>query len=594
MKKVVSIVLMALLVPSLQAETNRTYIKVCPNPLGVLLAGCLLFCSIAMIASTEEVQVKHFEHWKSLPSWDLFRMTNRFLQTNRPDSALVCCIILSNRYDEKMKTEEKGICCGAMVMASNLYMNTFYDYNRAEQYILQAEKVATDHGYDMQLADIYEIEAGMYSYRTDLQNNFAFDPQAIEMRKKAFNQSIKSHVDHIVTLSFVNMAYVAMKFFRVEDIAKEIDIMNKKVFADTVPNAKYAKTLALGLQEYREKDYEKALMAFNELEAYADKAHQNAQKRFLSNAALFQYITYRTMNRDVEALGVLDRIEQMWQEEELSDVLVEIYQMKMDYFEDKGNTEKAREYELLYMRTKDQFIQKCNMVKSQEAKFLFQLHEMGEEVKDLTYQRKMRDIIIGGVLLLTLLIIGVLVMVWWDYRKTKERNLILYNKNVELMAIDEERRKQYEEAFRQQKETPATEKYKGSPMDEEAKNELLNRLYAIMETHKEAYEEGFSIDSLAVLAHANPNYVSQVINEKKGCNFNNFVNEYRIKEACRRMHNQKEYGHLTIEGIGQSLGFKSRANFASVFKTFTGLTPSAYLKMAREKSGENIYNEKNR
>ena len=41
-------------------------------------------------------------------------------------------------------------------MASNLYMNVYYDYNRAEQYILQAEKIASDHGYDMQLADIYE------------------------------------------------------------------------------------------------------------------------------------------------------------------------------------------------------------------------------------------------------------------------------------------------------------------------------------------------------------------------------------------------------------------------------------------------------
>ena len=539
---------------------------------------CMVAVAVMMAVGVwgQEVKVGNYDQWKGLPSWDLFHMTNRFMQTNKADSALVCCIILSNRYDEKMKTEEKGICCGAMVLASNLYMNTFYDYNRAEQYILQAEKVATDHGYDMQLADIYEIEAGMYSYRTDFQSNFAYNPQAIEMRKKAFNQSIKSHVDHTVNLSFINMAYVAMKFFRVEDIAKEIDIMNKKVFADTVPNAKYAKTLALGLQKYREKNYEEALMAFHEMEVYVDKANQNAQKRFLSNAALFQYITYRTMNRDAEALEVLDRIEQMWKDEELGDVLVEVYQMKLAYYQDKGNTEKVREYELLYMRAKDTFIQKCNMVKSQEAKFLFQLHEMGEEVKDLTRQRKVRDIVIGSIIFLTLFIICILLLLWRNYRKTMQRNRILYEQNLKLLALEEQRRLQESQA-----EPEKQKKYKSSPMDEEAKEQLLRNLDTIMENHNGIFEDGFTIDKLAALAEANANYVSQVINEKKGCNFNTFLNEYRIKEACRRMHNQKEYGHLTIEGIGQSVGFKSRANFASVFKTFTGLTPSAYLKMAR-------------
>lgn len=126
-------------------------------------------------------------------------------------------------------------------------------------------------------------------------------------------------------------------------------------------------------------------------------------------------------------------------------------------------------------------------------------------------------------------------------------------------------------------------------MDEETKDELQRRLIDIMDSDPSIYEEGFTLDSLAVLAQANPNYVSQVINEKCHCNFNTFLNEYRIKEACRRMHN-KEYRNLTIEGIGQSVGFKSRANFAATFKKFTGLTPTAYQKLAKEDNSTNAKN----
>lgn len=550
----------------------------------LLLLPCLLFCCLVSFASDKEVLVSKYAHWKEMPSWDLFHMTNRFLHTNKTDSALVCCTILANRYDKKMKTEEKGVCVGAMVMASNLYMNVYYDYNRAEQYILQAEKIASDHGYDMQLADIYEIEASMHSYRLDFQNNFAYDPKTIELHQKAFYQSKQSHVDHTVLISFFNMAYGVMKNFRLKDIEKELEVMKSTSFADTVPMIAYARVLTDGLLLYKEKDYAGALKQFKELEGLSDnKAHENSRKRFLSQTYVYEYVTLIEMQRFADALNILDELEKLWKDDEINDVLVEVYQMKQAFYQERGDQQKAREYELLYMRAKDAFIRKCNLVKSNEAKFLFQLHEIGEEVKDLNHQRKVREIIILGVALLTLLIIIALILVWHDNKKTQQRNRLLYKQNLELLALEKERKK-LEQQSRQEHE-----KYKNSPMDEETKDELQRRLIDIMDSDPSIYEEGFTLDSLAVLAQANPNYVSQVINEKCHCNFNTFLNEYRIKEACRRMHN-KEYRNLTIEGIGQSVGFKSRANFAATFKKFTGLTPTAYQKLAKEDNSTNAKN----
>ena len=140
-------------------------------------------------------------------------------------------------------------------------------------------------------------------------------------------------------------------------------------------------------------------------------------------------------------------------------------------------------------------------------------------------------------------------------------------------------------ALEQERDTQG-EKYKSSPMDEQAKEELLRHIHHAMESHDEIYDEGFSLDQLAGLIDANPNYVSQVINEKKGCNFKAFINNYKIKEACRRLSDPDNYGTYTIEAIGQSVGFGSRTNFYATFKKFTGMTPAAYQRIAQDKSSD--------
>jgi AraC-like DNA-binding protein len=43
--------------------------------------------------------------------------------------------------------------------------------------------------------------------------------------------------------------------------------------------------------------------------------------------------------------------------------------------------------------------------------------------------------------------------------------------------------------------------------------------------------------------------------------------------------------------MAQSIGFKSRSNFNKVFKNITGLTPTEYIKVAKEKKKVHPTNE---
>ncbi|MCD4795326.1 MAG: helix-turn-helix domain-containing protein [Bacteroidales bacterium] len=98
-----------------------------------------------------------------------------------------------------------------------------------------------------------------------------------------------------------------------------------------------------------------------------------------------------------------------------------------------------------------------------------------------------------------------------------------------------------------------------------------------MEEKKYFLNPKFTIEDCAKELHTNRKYISQVINESLEINFNNFVNEYRVKEVRKFLINP-EYNNYSLNGIASMAGFHSRATFNSAFKKFTGLTPSYFKK----------------
>ena len=114
-------------------------------------------------------------------------------------------------------------------------------------------------------------------------------------------------------------------------------------------------------------------------------------------------------------------------------------------------------------------------------------------------------------------------------------------------------------------------------------NELLADILNVMENSDAYCDPDFGIEKLAAMTNSNSRYVSQVINDVYGMNFRALVNDFRIKKAIIRMTDTENYGNFTIRAIAESVGYKSQANFINVFTKNTGLKPSTYLKLLKEK-----------
>lgn len=69
--------------------------------------------------------------------------------------------------------------------------------------------------------------------------------------------------------------------------------------------------------------------------------------------------------------------------------------------------------------------------------------------------------------------------------------------------------------------------------------------------------------------------LSRIINTGLKKSFNDFINEYRVREAGRKMKDPA-YDHLTLMGIAYESGFNSQSSFTRILKQLTGKSPTEY------------------
>ncbi|MDR2652532.1 MAG: helix-turn-helix domain-containing protein [Prevotellaceae bacterium] len=105
---------------------------------------------------------------------------------------------------------------------------------------------------------------------------------------------------------------------------------------------------------------------------------------------------------------------------------------------------------------------------------------------------------------------------------------------------------------------------------------IMKNIYRLFEKEKIYTDSDLSLPKLAErLNISHRNYVSEAINTICKCNFNTFVNDYRIKFAIKLLNNSK-YDKYSFEQIAEMAGFSNRQSFYTSFKNKTGLTPATF------------------
>ncbi len=522
-----------------------------------------------------ERNIRFYEKWEKQTSEQLLKKALEYMTSEEHlDSLLVTLNIVANRYYANPKDKQRqkeGVMAFSGLGLS--YIIFFNEYPKAYHNLLIAKKLATDGGFTTFLP---EIEMNIINIKQSLMallEEEDYSSDFIEQYKKVFRQAIEIEDYQNITIAIMNMAIVACESGSEDLVADEITAFENLVFPpqQQTPQYQYARIIINGIKAFAKKDYSTALGEFDKLmdmkvvNKTIDLAHQ-------FNYHIMRALVFKTLGEKDMIIKELDAMEKLGLESSMSELALNAFKYKYEYYKTTvPQKDSCAKYHLLFLESKDSMMNHRRLNSLRETELMFQLNVANEQMRTQTYEQRLQRHITVGTGIITLLLTVLLVILYHNYRNVSLKNRLLYQRNVELLQANNEK-----DNMRQ--------KYKSSSLTNTDKESMQQDIISVMENSDEIFQQDFSLTRLATILEADHHHVSQVINEQLNQNFASLLNQYRIIEACRRMNTPEIYGNLTIEGIANGVGFKSRPYFVKVFKELTGLTPSAYLKLAKEQN----------
>ncbi len=196
------------------------------------------------------------------------------------------------------------------------------------------------------------------------------------------------------------------------------------------------------------------------------------------------------------------------------------------------------------------------------------------------------------ILLISILILSIVTYGWYNYsvkkkhKKFKQIIAELENKQLQNINDPEPELNPLPDQPNESSDSKQTAKLQ---IPEETHQKILEDLRKFKESEM-FLQNNITLAYLASEINVNTKYLSYVLNNDIGKDFNKFINECRIQYIVDKLYNNEDYRRYKLSILAEECGFSSHSKFSSVFKSVTNLTPSAFIKFLNEE--ENIKLEK--
>lgn len=521
-----------------------------------------------------------YNAYKELPSEQLAGIGRRCLNRNETDTAMAVFTMLANRGDGNLKPEERQYISEAL---NSLGIISFMRGNYADAY---SKFYSSTEYIDSIHSPAYLNLAGIYWLYGDYAR--AYDALKTEIAKAMKGGNIIHAGIAVVNLANVFPARNLPE--KREEIKEMLRTYLAKVAGTRCDSSKaseirYQSLMARALLNSLDGQHGKAAEIYREAVSNVGDMLIPDRERF--SVILLRGNEFRYMGMPDSALACYHQAENIAAGGKYRELSMEVYKEMSATYAALGNDELALEYKYRHLELNDSVynLRDFNKIRDLEAshqaqKFQSQLDIIKE--RHALRTRTLRIVSVAGAALAALLL-----YVMFQNRVLRRKNQDLFDMNLEVM----EQSRAAEAAPHSVSAAPAvaagdgavTQKYAGASLTDDRKRQLETDIQRVMADETNFCREGFTLDTLAELCGTNTKYVSQVLNEKMGKTFPQYLNELRVDVARRRMVDFEHYGHLTLEAIVAGVGFKSRSTFSKTFKSLTGLTPSEFQKMARER-----------
>ncbi|RYE51948.1 MAG: AraC family transcriptional regulator [Sphingobacteriales bacterium] len=120
-----------------------------------------------------------------------------------------------------------------------------------------------------------------------------------------------------------------------------------------------------------------------------------------------------------------------------------------------------------------------------------------------------------------------------------------------------------------------TQAYSKSSLTSQELKQIAETVKCVMEKDQPFLTPGLSLNDLAKKVKVPAHHLTQTVNVEMRTNFIDYLNGYRVKEACRLL---KAKPGLSIDQVAELSGFNSKVSFNRNFQKIMGMTPNIYRK----------------
>lgn len=190
-------------------------------------------------------------------------------------------------------------------------------------------------------------------------------------------------------------------------------------------------------------------------------------------------------------------------------------------------------------------------------------------------KEKTSGIIIIQVLVALMAVLVLMLSIRYTREKNVQKKYALLEEKIRIQQEDVINHNDTEISLSEM--VPECSKEKRAGLNVDVVNDLLKKL-KLFEEKKHFNQKGLTLNKLASKLGTNANYLSQVINEYKGSNFNKYLGELRINYITQQLYNNKVYLSYTIESHAEECGIASRQNFSDLFYEINGIRPKDFIR----------------
>ncbi|MCF2220674.1 helix-turn-helix domain-containing protein [Chryseobacterium sp. PS-8] len=349
---------------------------------------------------------------------------------------------------------------------------------------------------------------------------------------------------------------------------------------DKVKNAKMHSNLLLiaGINEYNQKDYKKSLQTLAKVSGLIKTNSFDPQNLALSEYYSGKCLIKLNNSNFLKKFEIIDSI--IIKTKDITPELRDTYPILIDYYKKLQNKDKQLYY-IERLLAVDNILYKKKSILSNQINKKYDTPILLKEKEKLISDLNSKNHILFWLLGIGSIFLAIA--------------LFLYLSNIKKVKLYKEKADSLLSNSKPSIVNNTDENFNSPTLEvvdnkiEKSKVKLSDDKFLQLSLKLEEFEKGkrfldknMNLDILSKELNTNRAYLSRSVNELKGKNFSQYLNELRINYIIEELKTNTQLQKFTIASIAEHAGYNNSVSFTTSFRKITGTLPSYFIKALNE------------